>query len=180
MGFTPLDGVPMTKRSGSVDPGLLLWLLDRGLTADELRDGLYTGSGLLGLSDGISADTRDLVASDDARAAFALDVFAHRIRRELAAMATNFDHIDALVFTGEIGWDQPEVREAICAGLGVLNVGGGLAGNRDSDGPISSADAAVPVFVVKPREDIQLCRDALRALPRRPGRRTSPLGHRAS
>jgi acetate kinase len=166
MGFTPLDGVPMSKRSGSVDPGMLLWLLDEGLTADEVRDGLYTHSGLFGLSGGISADTRDLVASDDSRASFALDVFVHRVRQELAAMATNFDHVDALVFTGEIGWDQPEIREAICAGLGVLNIAGGLAGNRDNDGLVSAPDAAVPVFVVRPREDLQLCRDAAQALPR--------------
>jgi acetate kinase len=86
------------------------------------------------------------------------------VRQELAAMATNFDHIDGLVLTGEIGWDQPEVRQAICGGLGVLNISGGLTGNRDNDGPISSADAAVPVFVVQPREDLQLCRDTLRAL----------------
>jgi acetate kinase len=164
MGFTPLDGVPMTKRSGSVDPGMLLWLLDQGLTVDELRDGLYTRSGLLGLSGGLSDDTRDLVASDDNRAAFALDVFAYRVRRELAAMAANFEHVDALVFTGEIGWDQPEVREAICAGLGVLGIQGGLSGNRDSDGPVSPAGAAVPVFVIRPREDIQLCRETLRAV----------------
>jgi acetate kinase len=164
MGFTPLDGVPMTKRSGSVDPGLLLWLLDQGLTVDELRDGLYTQSGLLGLSGGISDDTRELVAADDPRATFALDVFAHRIRHELAAMATNFSHVDALVFTGEIGWDQAEVREAVCAGLGVLGIHGGLHGNRDSDGPVSSADALVPVYVVRPREDLQLCRDTVRVL----------------
>ncbi|MFI9383403.1 acetate/propionate family kinase [Kutzneria sp. NPDC052558] len=164
MGFTPLDGVPMTKRSGSVDPGLLLWLLDQGLTVDEVRDGLYTRSGLLGLSGGISDDTRELVAAEDDQAAFALAVFAHRVRRELAALATNFDHIDALVFTGEIGWDQPEVREAVCVGLGVLGIHSGLAGNRDDDGPVSPPDADVPVFVVRPREDLQLCRETVRAL----------------
>jgi acetate kinase len=164
MGFTPLDGLPMTKRSGSVDPGAILWLLEQGLSVPEIRDGLYKQSGLLSLSDGVSADTRELVASDDPKAAFALEVFAHRIRHALAAMATNFDHVDALVFTGEIGWDQPEIREAVCAGLGALGIRGGLSGNRDSDGLISPAGADIPVYVVQPREDLQICRDTMQAL----------------
>jgi acetate kinase len=164
MGFTPLDGLPMTKRSGSVDPGAILWLLEQGLTLEEIRDGLYKQSGLLGLSGGVSADTRELVESDDPKAAFALDVFTHQIRHALAAMATNFDHVDAVVFTGEIGWDQPEVREAVCAGLGALGIRGGLSGNRDSDGLISPAGAGIPVYVVQPREDLQICRDTVQAL----------------
>ena len=121
MGFTPLDGVPMSKRSGSVDPGLLLWLLEDGrLTPAELREGLERSSGLLGLSGGRSGDTRDLVAAErdgDEQAALALAVFCHRVSREIAAAATSLGRIDALVFTGEIGWDQPEVREAICRRL---------------------------------------------------------------
>jgi acetate kinase len=164
MGFTPLDGLPMTKRSGSVDPGAILWLLEQGLSVQEVRDGLYTQSGLLGLSGGVSADTRELVVSDDPEAAFALDVFVHHIRQALAAMATNFDHVDALVFTGEIGWDQPEVREAVCAGLGTLGIHGGLSGNRDHDGPVSPANADIPVHVVQPREDLQICHDTRQAL----------------
>lgn len=168
MGMTPLEGVPMATRSGSVDPGLLLWLVEHGkLDVAELRECLYRDSGLLGLSDGRSADTRDLVgaarAGDDA-SALALHVFAHRVRRELAAAATNLTRLDALVFTGEIGWDQPEVREEITAGLGLLGVRSGLAGNRDEDGIISADGATVPVLVVRPREELQLCRDTMTAL----------------
>jgi len=113
MGFTPLDGVPMSTRSGAVDPGMLIWLLEGGrLSLSELADGLNQQSGLLGLSAGRSNDTRDLVAaaSDDPTAALALDVFVHGVRREIAAAATSLDRLDAVVFTGEIGWDQPEVR----------------------------------------------------------------------
>ncbi|WP_200797449.1 acetate/propionate family kinase [Streptoalloteichus hindustanus] len=169
MGFTPLEGVPMTKRSGSVDPGILLWLLERGgLTPEELSDGLYQHSGLMGLSGERSADTRELVPAaerGDAAARLAMDVFAHRLRRELAAAATSLDRIDAVVFTGEIGWDQPEVREAACAGLGLLGVRGGLAGNREDDGPVSAPGAAVPVLVVRPREELQIARDTRTALP---------------
>jgi acetate kinase len=165
MGFTPLEGTPMAKRSGSVDPGLVLWLVRHGgLTAEEVETGLYQESGLHGLSDGRSHDTRELVADDHPAARLALRVFAHRVRREIAAAATSLDRIDALVFTGEIGWDQPEVRDDVCAGLGLLGLGGGLAGNRDDDGVISAPDAPVPVLVVEPREELQLCRETVAAL----------------
>ncbi|WP_344870611.1 acetate kinase [Allokutzneria multivorans] len=147
MGFTPLEGLPMAKRSGSVDPGMLLWLLrENKLSLDELADGLHTGSGLLGL--GGSPDTRDLVraaAGGDVDADLALRVFAHRTSRELAAAATSLDRVDALVFTGEIGWDQPEVREAVLARLGVLSV-------------------TMRVLVVEPREELQLHRETVAAL----------------
>jgi acetate kinase len=163
MGFTPLDGVPMSTRSGGVDPGMLLWLLQPGrLSLDELRDGLNHHAGLLGLSGDRSGDTRELVgaaAAEDARAALALAVFAHRIRREVAAAATNLDRLDALVFTGEIGWDQPEVRHAVCAGLRVLGVPLPVRGNLPEDGLISPDGAAVPVLVVQPREELQLAED---------------------
>ncbi len=166
MGFTPLDGLPMSKRSGSVDPGMLLWLLDR-MPAPELADGLWRRSGLLGLSGGRSGDTRELVAAErdgDAAAGLALRVFARRIGREIAAAATSLRRIDALVFTGEIGWDQPEVREAVCRRLGLLGIEPpALAGRRD-DGPVSAAGAAVPVLVVQVREELQLARECLRVL----------------
>ncbi len=165
MGFTPLDGVPMSKRSGGVDPGLLLWLLEEGrLTPAELRDGLERGSGLLGLSGGRSGDTRDLVAAErdgDERAALALAVFCHRVSREIAAAATSLGRIDALVFTGEIGWDQPEVREAICRRLRLLGVEPPVRGNREDDGPVSATGAAVPVLVVEVHEELQLARECL-------------------
>jgi acetate kinase len=163
MGFTPLDGVPMSTRSGAVDPGMLLWLLEPGrLSLDELRDGLHHHSGLLGLSGGRSGDTRELVAAaaaEDAQAALALAVYAHRVRREIAAAATNLDRLDALVFTGEIGWDQPEVRHAVCTGLRVLGVPLPARGNLPEDGLISPDGAAVPVLVVQPREELQLAED---------------------
>ncbi|MBP2471632.1 acetate kinase [Crossiella equi] len=166
MGLTPLEGVPMASRSGSVDPGLLLYLLDEGgLSVDEVRTGLYHRSGLLGLSDGLSKDTRDLVAAaqDGHHAAdLALSVFAHRVARELAAAATSLHRVDALVFTGEIGWDQPELREAVVARLAQLGVHPGLAGNREDDGPVHAS--GTPVLVVNPREELQLTRDALGVL----------------
>ncbi|NUP01585.1 MAG: acetate/propionate family kinase [Nonomuraea sp.] len=165
MGFTPLDGVPMSKRSGGVDPGMLMWLLSEGhLSVDELGDGLQRRSGLLGLSGGRSGDTRELVEAEragDAESALALEVFCHRVSREIAAAATSLPRIDALVFTGEIGWDQPEVREAVCRRLGLLGIGPPERGNRHDDGPVSGYDAAVPVLVVQVREELQLARECL-------------------
>ncbi|MCK2219020.1 acetate/propionate family kinase [Actinomadura sp. ATCC 31491] len=167
MGFTPLEGMPMSKRSGSVDPGLLTWLLSAGgLGVAELSEGLERRSGLLGLS-GTSGDTRELVAAErkgDEDAALALRVFAHRVAREIAAAATSLPRLDALVFTGEIGWDQPEVREAVCRRLGLLGVEPPALGERSDDGPVSAAGAAVPVLVVQVREELQLARECLRAL----------------
>jgi acetate kinase len=165
MGFTPLEGVPMSKRSGSVDPGMLLWLLSGSrLSLDELREGLEHRSGLLGLSDGLSGDTRELVASGGDAAELALGVFTHRVSREIAAAATSLDRLDALVFTGEIGWDQPEVRHAVCTGLRLLGVPLPARGNLPEDGVISPDGAAVPVLVVEPREELQLAEDVRQAL----------------
>jgi acetate kinase len=168
MGFTPLDGLPMSTRSGAVDPGLLLWLLEPGrLSLDEVRDGLNHRAGLFGLSGERSGDTRQLVPAaehEDAQAALALAVYAHRIRREIAAAATNLDRLDALVFTGEIGWDQPEVRYAVCTGLRLLGVPLPARGNLPEDGVISPDGAAVPVLVVEPREELQLAEDVRQAV----------------
>ncbi|WP_245966329.1 acetate/propionate family kinase [Sphaerisporangium album] len=164
MGFTPLEGVPMSTRSGSVDPGMLLWLLDdERLSLEELRDGLEHRSGLLGLSDGRSGDTRDLVAARDAASRLALEVFAHRVAREIAAASAGLDRVDALVFTGEIGWDQFEVRRDVCRRLGALGVLPPVREEVDTDMIVSAPGATVPVLVVKPREELQVAREALAA-----------------
>jgi len=166
MGMTPLDGIPMTKRSGAVDPGLLLWLLNGRLTLDALTEGLQAKSGLLGMSGGISDDTRELVASRDPAAAAALDAYAHAVRRAIGAMAASLPRLDALVFTGEIGWDQPEVRAAVCGELAVLGVQPLTGGNRDEDGVISTG--GVPVLVVETKEEHQIALEvtaAARSVP---------------
>ena len=106
MGFTPLEGVPMATRSGSVDPGALLFLLRQGVTIDELERGLERESGLAGLSDGGAGDVRQA-------SALALDVFVHRVAAAVAAMASACGGIDALVFTGGIGEHADDVRERI-------------------------------------------------------------------
>lgn len=170
MGFTPLEGLVMSHRSGSVDPGALTWLQTRhGLSPEEIDDALNHRSGLLGLS-GTSDDTRDLVrarAAGDERAALALDVFTHHCRRGIAAMAASLDRLDALVFTGEIGEDQPEVREEVCGRLTALGLTGGLRTPAPGGGPrfVGAPGAAVPVVVVPTGETEQVDRET-RALLR--------------
>jgi acetate kinase len=171
MGFTPLEGIPMSRRSGTVDPGMLLWLLREGkLSLTELEEGLHRESGLYGLSDGRSGDTRDLVAAaarGDAPSRFALEVYTHRVRRELGAMAASLPKVDAIVFTGDIGLDQPEVVESVCGGLGILGIAGGLSRARGEDAVISPGTSKIPVLVVRSREELQLAAEAIAVYERR-------------
>jgi acetate kinase len=168
MGFTPMEGLVMGTRAGSVDPGLVLWLLTaQGMPVDQLADGLHRESGLIGLS-GRSSDTRDLVrwaAQGDTKAQMALDVFCQRAAEELAAAATGLTQLDAVVFTGEIGGDQPEVRTAICQRLSLLGVRGeGLEPVVDVDAIISPPSAQVPVLVIRTGEAQQIARETRRVL----------------
>jgi acetate kinase len=109
MGFSALDGMPMGTRSGQLDPGVILHFLDRGMSADEITTLLYKESGLLGLS-GLSHDMRTLLASDMKEAAEAIDYYTFRLRREIGAMAAILGGLDALVFTGGIGENSPDIR----------------------------------------------------------------------
>jgi acetate kinase len=161
MGFTPLEGLVMSRRSGSIDPGLLLWLqTEHGLSAADISDVLEHHSGLLGLSGGLSGDTRELVAAaagGQHAAALALEVFCLRARQEIAAAAASLSQLDAVVFSGEIGADQPEVRESIAAGLTVLGLAPGLDPAQDRDHAISGG--GVPVLLVRPDEQRQIARE---------------------
>jgi acetate kinase len=118
MGFTPLEGVPMATRSGSVDPGALIYLLRHGLSPAELEHALELESGLLGL--GGSERVEELQSSDDARARLALEVFAYRVAGAIAAMTTALGGLDALVFTAGIGENSELVRTLVCERLGGL------------------------------------------------------------
>ncbi|MFG3720752.1 acetate/propionate family kinase [Streptomyces massasporeus] len=173
MGFTPLEGLVMSRRSGSLDPGALLWLQRRhGLSTDELDDALHRHSGLLGLS-GTSGDTRDLVrarAEGDGAAALALATFTLSCRKGIASMAASLDRLDALVFTGEIGEDQPEVREEVCSALTVLGVRGGLLVPeledlmREGIRRIDQTARSAPVLVVATGETQQIAAETRRVL----------------
>ena len=166
MGFTPLEGLVMATRSGSVDPGLVIWLQRHGgLGVDEVSDGLEFRAGLAGLAGlpGGSGDMRDVrLAADrgDPQARLAVDVHAHRLRREIAAMAAAMDGLDALVFTGGIGEHQPQVRAEAAAGLGFLGVGldSGRNLTAQPDCDISGPSATVRTLVIAAREDIEIAR----------------------
>jgi acetate kinase len=167
MGFTPLEGLVMATRSGSVDPGLLLWLLEHErLSAGELADALEHRSGLLGLAG--SADMRAIVERAQAQeptARLALDVYTHRLRAEITAMAAALGGLDALVFTGGVGEHASEVRARAAAGLAFLGVELDEARNRETsaDGEIGAAGAGVRTLVLTAREDIEIARQ-VRAL----------------
>ena len=168
MGFTPLEGLVMATRCGSVDPGLIVWLLQHGgLSLEEVATGLESRSGLSGLADlpSGSGDMRKVrVAADEGEpgARLAVDVHAHRLRREIAAMATAMNGLDALVFTGGIGEHQPAVRAEAAAGLAFLGVVIDLARNdaTSADGEITAAGATVRTLVVTAREDVEIARQA--------------------
>jgi acetate kinase len=163
MGFTPLEGVVMATRSGSVDPGLLLWLqTEARLSAEDVRDGLEHRSGLAGLS-GTSGDMRDVLArraGGDPSGALAFDVYVHRLRAGIGAMAAALDGLDVLVFTGGVGEHAAEVRSACAEGLGHLGVGVDPARNEaaSTDADVSAAGAAASTVVVTAREDLEVAR----------------------
>jgi acetate kinase len=164
MGFTPLEGLVMATRSGSVDPGLLLWLQTHGgVSADEVTEGLEHGAGLLGL--GGTADMRELLERTDADAALALDVYVHRLRGAVAAMAAALDGLDALVFTGGVGERAPAIRRRAADGLGFLGVALDPSRNEsDGDREIGTGEAAVRTLVVEAREDLEIARQVRAAL----------------
>ena len=167
MGFTPLEGLMMGTRSGSVDPAILTYLMREGpLTAEQLDDLLNTKSGLLGIS-GVSSDMRQIVAAmNDAnpRARLAFEIFVHRLQTGVGAMIAALGGIDALVFTAGIGENSPEVRAAACANFGFLGLTLDPAKNAQSpvDQEISPSDSAVRVFIVRAQEDWAIARDCWR------------------
>ena len=135
MGFSPLDGLVMGTRPGSLDPGVLLYLMSRhAMDAAAIEALLYHRSGLLGLS-GLSSDMRTLLASPDPRAREAVDVFVYRIGRELGSLAAALGGLDALVFTAGIGEHAPEIRARVCRDAGWLGVELDEAANRRRRAP---------------------------------------------
>jgi acetate kinase len=157
MGFTPLEGLVMATRSGSVDPGLVLWLLERERMSErDLADVLEHESGLLGLAG--TGDMRELLARDDDDATLALDVYVHRLRAGIAAMTASLGGLDALVFTGGVGENAPQVRRRAVAGLGFL--GAQLDEERneaaEGDADVGAAGAPVRTLVIAAREDLEI------------------------
>jgi acetate kinase len=159
MGFTPLEGLVMASRSGTVDPGLLLWLqTSAGLGAEEVTDALEHRSGMRGLAG--TADLREVVEraeQGDAEAELALDVYAHRARAGVAAMVAALGGVDVLVLTGGAGEASPALRSAVVNGLGFLGLALDAERNRTAEPDADiGVTGAVPVFVVAAREDLQI------------------------
>lgn len=169
MGFTPLEGLVMATRSGSVDPGLLLWLLEHGDQSPAgLADALEHRAGLKGLS-GTSGDLRDVLAAragGDVDAGLAFDVFIHRLRRGIGAMAASAGGLDLLVLTGGIGEHASEVRSLAARGAGHLgaSIDEHLNAQTTSDRDISGPDARVRTVVVTASEATEIARETRRAV----------------
>jgi acetate kinase len=169
MGFTPLDGLVMGTRSGAVDPGLLIYLLrHKCLDADRLDHVLNHESGLLGVS-GVSSDMRRVLAAagtGDPRATLAVDLYVHRLRQTIGAMAATLGGIDALVFTAGVGEHSAEIRRRACEGLGFLGIELDRAANADCrpDADVASPASNTRILVVATREDLTIVREIRRLL----------------
>jgi acetate kinase len=164
MGFTAVDGLAMGTRSGALDPGVMLYLMDRhGMDARALEKLIYNESGLLGVS-GISSDMRTLLASPDPRAAEALDLFVYRIGRELGSLTAALGGLDALVFTGGIGENAAAIRARVCRDAAWLGLELDTAAN-DSRGPrISRAASRVTAWVIPTNEELMIAQHTRRLL----------------
>ena len=171
MGFTPLDGLVMATRSGSVDPGLVLWLEEHAhMPSRELAATLEGRSGLAGLAG--TSDMREVLsraAAGDARAVLGRDVYLHRLRAATASMAAAMDGLDVLVFTGGVGENSAEIRARAAAGLGFLGVAVDESRNtaRGDEREITAPGARVRAFVIAAREDKQIAAEARALLPSR-------------
>jgi acetate kinase len=169
MGFTPLEGLMMGTRSGSVDPGIMTYLMRHGgFTGRQLDEMLNTRSGLLGIS-GISGDMRQIVAAmkdGHPRAKLAFEIFVHRLQAGIGAMIAALGGVDALVFTAGIGENSLEVRAAACANFAFLGLKIDAAKNAQSstDQDISHSDSVVRVLIVRAQEDWAIARDCWRLI----------------
>jgi acetate kinase len=166
MGFSPAGGLVMSTRTGDLDPGVVLFLLQEGhLDADALRDMVNKKSGLLGVS-GLSADMRDLLEAeaDNPQARLAVELFCYSARKHIGALVAALGGLDMIVFTGGIGLHSPEIRERIAAGLGFLGLQLDHERNRNHSGVISQEPSKIVVKVIETNEEVTIVREARRVL----------------
>lgn len=166
MGFSALDGLPMGTRCGSLDPGVILFLLEeKKMDAHAIEKLLYKESGLLGVS-GVSSDVRELLQSKDPRAKLALDLYIYRIGRELGSLAAALGGLDAIVFTAGIGENAVSIRERVCREAQWLGVELDSGANKkpDKSGLITKANSRVAAWVLATNEELMIAQHTLRVL----------------
>jgi acetate kinase len=160
MGFTALDGLPMGTRCGELDAGVVLYLMQqKGMSPDELVDLLYKRSGMLGLSS-ISSDFRELLASDNPRAHFAVEVFCNRVARHIASLAAALGGLDGVVFTAGVGENAAPVRGAICRACAWLGLELDEAANKEHSKRISAPNSRIGAYVIRTDENLMIARHA--------------------
>jgi acetate kinase len=166
MGFSPAGGLVMSTRTGDLDPGVVVYLLQQGLLdAAGLRDMVNRKSGLLGVS-GVSDDMRDLLDAEkgDERAQLAVELFCYSARKHIGALAAALGGLDMIVFTGGIGLHSPDIRERICSGLGFLGIRLDTERNGNNAAIISQDKSSVVVRVMETNEEVTIVRETRRLL----------------
>jgi len=164
MGFCAVDGLMMGTRSGSLDPGVILYFMaQRGMNVQAIEKLIYTKSGLLGVS-GISSDMRALLSNDDPRAKLAVDLYVYRIGRELGSLAAALQGVDAIVFTGGIGENAGLIRARVCSDAAWLGVQLDEGANAKGGPRISTAASRVSAWVVRTNEELMIARHTRRVL----------------
>lgn len=164
MGFTAVEGLPMGTRSGSLDPGVILYLMEqRGMDARTVEKLIYNESGLLGVS-GVSSDMRTLLASAEPRAKLAIDLYVYRIRRELGSLAAALGGLDAIVFTAGIGENAAVIRERVCRDAAWLGVEVDPVANAAGGPRISTASSSARAWVIPTNEELMIARHTQRLL----------------
>ncbi|MFL5331665.1 MAG: acetate/propionate family kinase [Geminicoccaceae bacterium] len=169
MGFTAVDGLPMGTRTGQLDPGVVLYLVQgKGFDAKQIERFLYHDGGLKGLS-GVSNDMRELQASDVPAARLAIEYFVYRIVREAGALAAAMGGIDGLVFTAGIGERSAEIRAAVVQSLAWLGLELDPAANQTHGPLISAISSQIKAYVIPTNEELMIAHHALRLIPAGPG-----------
>jgi acetate kinase len=166
MGFTAIEGLPMGTRCGSLDPGVIFFLLDqRKMDVRAIEKLLYSESGLLGVS-GISSDVRTLLENKEPAAKLALDLYIYRIGRELGSLAAALSGLDAIVFTAGIGENAVAIRERVCKDAAWLGVELDAFANArpDKSGRISTAQSRVAIHVIPTNEELMIARHTMRVI----------------
>ncbi len=171
MGFTPVDGLPMGTRTGTLDPGVILYLLQHEqMDVNAVEGMIYDRSGLLGVS-GLSSDMRTLLASDVPAAREAIELFVYRIGRELGSLVAALQGLDALVFTGGIGENAAEIRARVCQDAGWIGIALDEAANARGGPLISRSDSVVSAWAIPTDENLMIARHTRRLLDETVGTR---------